>query len=407
MAFQDYSTNPASNTSIGASIYIGPDMARNDVREALQTLAADGRALSDEMLAYVAGGAVSYYSSTAEGLAATPEGQLFGVNQLDGTANIYLHNPGPVATLQFSIPTVAALAASTGADLVGKTGGGTVQDALDVLQTSDGKAAIGTAPLSSKFTIQTATSFTGNAMHLYHYAQQSDTDNQTIPLAIHNYTDGVGFQVDGVGAKATAIFKQAYNDTARPGYGTGTGVFLQGQRARPAGGGIYPSGNLGSGNDRMFEFNTFGNLCFDGSDAQEWDGSADKAPIQVKTYELNQRKLYLGYRNDLNQGYLGCIDGVAADFRPLIVGASAIKPIGDAASADPTSLGSESERFSDVRTVTVHIGSGTRISSGTGSPEGVLSGNRGDTFHRTDGGAGTCFYVKESGDGTVNGWAAK
>ena len=45
-------------------------------------------------------------------------------------------------------------------------------------------------------------------------------------------------------------------------------------------------------------------------------------------------------------------------------------------------------------------------SSGSGSPEGSLSAPTGSTYRRTDGGAGTSFYVKESGAGNT-GWAAK
>jgi hypothetical protein len=43
---------------------------------------------------------------------------------------------------------------------------------------------------------------------------------------------------------------------------------------------------------------------------------------------------------------------------------------------------------------------------GTGSPEGVITAGVGSTFQRRDGGAGTCFYVKESGVGNT-GWVAK
>lgn len=43
---------------------------------------------------------------------------------------------------------------------------------------------------------------------------------------------------------------------------------------------------------------------------------------------------------------------------------------------------------------------------GSGSPEGVVTAPVGSTFHRTNGGAGTCFYVKESGSGNT-GWVAK
>lgn len=43
---------------------------------------------------------------------------------------------------------------------------------------------------------------------------------------------------------------------------------------------------------------------------------------------------------------------------------------------------------------------------GSGSPEGVYDARRGSTFRRLDGGAGTCFYVKESDSGST-GWVAK
>jgi hypothetical protein len=43
---------------------------------------------------------------------------------------------------------------------------------------------------------------------------------------------------------------------------------------------------------------------------------------------------------------------------------------------------------------------------GSGTPEGVVTAPVGAVFHRTDGGAGTSFYVKESGAGNT-GWVAK
>jgi hypothetical protein len=48
----------------------------------------------------------------------------------------------------------------------------------------------------------------------------------------------------------------------------------------------------------------------------------------------------------------------------------------------------------------------TTHSDGSGTPEGVVTAPVGSTFHRTDGGAGTSFYVKESGAGNT-GWVAK
>ena len=46
------------------------------------------------------------------------------------------------------------------------------------------------------------------------------------------------------------------------------------------------------------------------------------------------------------------------------------------------------------------------VHAGLGSPEGVVKARIGATYHRHDGGAGTCFYVKESGVGNT-GWVAK
>jgi len=44
---------------------------------------------------------------------------------------------------------------------------------------------------------------------------------------------------------------------------------------------------------------------------------------------------------------------------------------------------------------------------GSGSPEGVVSAPVGAVYHRTDGGAVTSFYVKESGSTGNTGWVAK
>lgn len=49
---------------------------------------------------------------------------------------------------------------------------------------------------------------------------------------------------------------------------------------------------------------------------------------------------------------------------------------------------------------------GPTISTGTGTPEGAVTAPIGSVFHRSDGGAGTSFYVKESGTGDT-GWVAK
>jgi hypothetical protein len=52
------------------------------------------------------------------------------------------------------------------------------------------------------------------------------------------------------------------------------------------------------------------------------------------------------------------------------------------------------------------LGDGIFWASGTGTPEGVVPANPGSLYSRLDGGAGTTFYVKESGIGST-GWTAK
>lgn len=52
------------------------------------------------------------------------------------------------------------------------------------------------------------------------------------------------------------------------------------------------------------------------------------------------------------------------------------------------------------------LNSGPRIVTGAGTPEAAVTANVGSLFLRTDGGAGTTLYVKESGVGNT-GWIGK
>jgi hypothetical protein len=52
------------------------------------------------------------------------------------------------------------------------------------------------------------------------------------------------------------------------------------------------------------------------------------------------------------------------------------------------------------------LSGGPTITSGSGTPEGSVTAVVGSHYHRTDGGAATSFYVKESGSGNT-GWVAK
>ncbi len=48
-----------------------------------------------------------------------------------------------------------------------------------------------------------------------------------------------------------------------------------------------------------------------------------------------------------------------------------------------------------------------RVRFGAGSPEGVVTANRGTLYLRTDGSTNTTLYVKTADDGLASGWTAK
>lgn len=48
-----------------------------------------------------------------------------------------------------------------------------------------------------------------------------------------------------------------------------------------------------------------------------------------------------------------------------------------------------------------------RVRFGSGSPEGVVTADRGTLYLRTDGSTSTTLYVKTANDGSATGWTAK
>lgn len=73
-------------------------------------------------------------------------------------------------------------------------------------------------------------------------------------------------------------------------------------------------------------------------------------------------------------------------------------------------LGAATLRVSEVYAFQLDLGTtsanGVKVRSGAGSPEGVLAAPVGSMWLRTDGGAATTLYIKESGT-TATGWVAK
>lgn len=64
------------------------------------------------------------------------------------------------------------------------------------------------------------------------------------------------------------------------------------------------------------------------------------------------------------------------------------------------------QKFAVDQNGEVIIGAATKVLTGSGTPEGAVTAPVGSMFLRTDGGAATTLYIKESGAGT-SGWAAK
>jgi len=71
-----------------------------------------------------------------------------------------------------------------------------------------------------------------------------------------------------------------------------------------------------------------------------------------------------------------------------------------------SSKGASPVVFTNTAGLRLVSATGVRWLSGSGTPEGAVTAPVGSLYSRTDGGAGTSFYVKESGTGNT-GWVAK
>lgn len=129
---------------------LGEGAAASAAAAAASASQAAGSASASQASAAAAAAAAGSAAAAdiSAGLAATTVGQTFWINNGDGTGTVYRHDAGPTATVvnRFiinqlvagaaalfagGVPTLAALAASTGAGSIGRTGGGDVQDFID------------------------------------------------------------------------------------------------------------------------------------------------------------------------------------------------------------------------------------------------------------------------------------
>jgi hypothetical protein len=107
-------------------------------------------------------------------------------------------------------------------------------------------------------------------------------------------------------------------------------------------------------------------------------------------------RIYMGAGSAALTEYIGLIGSSLTTTRTLIPATDNNRANGDA-----------SFRWSDTFSTNFRPGAGGPIwTSGAGTPEGAVTAPVGSLFTRTDGGAGTTLYVKESGSGNT-GWVAK
>jgi hypothetical protein len=107
--------------------------------------------------------------------------------------------------------------------------------------------------------------------------------------------------------------------------------------------------------------------------------------------------------NELNILYLAPDNYTALGIETLGVKTKSVFP-----NADLTfELGGGSNRWNNVWTKAVTLNTGASFTSGTGSPEGVVSAFVGSVYLNTSGGASTTLYIKTSGGSGNTGWTAK
>ncbi|ATI54501.1 hypothetical protein [Sphingomonas melonis] len=216
--------------------------------------------------------------------------------------------------------------------LSGLLGGEAFIMADEGLQIATPKLLLGGSSGHARLVLYTQRTDDLNGADFYFYSNQTSPDNQRFLIGGHVYAHAYGMVMDIVGNKTSILARQAHNSVARsdmPADYIGEGAFYEWQRARPFGGGNHPEGNIGSNLDRLGWINRYGNLCFYGSDAADWDGTDDKAPIQIGTYtHFLQRKGTIGYRDGIGLE-IGSIDLDARAFTPIILKASIWLPQGD------------------------------------------------------------------------------
>lgn len=216
----------------------------------------------------------------------------------------------------------------------------------------------------------------------------TSTNNATRNMVLGGYTlENIVVSYSGTTGKDNVLF------------GAATQVFEMGTSSKPL---RYQNvSSSASAISRIYESGL--NPWANGTD---WSVSESAQALQAKRAADVYARLVLDYVNA--RMYVG--DGVAA--ATAYIGALGASTLGCSASVWPTvdntnTLGDASYRWNNAYSVNFRPGAGTATwTSGAGTPEGAVTATVGSLFTRTNGGAGTTLYIKESGTGNT-GWVAK
>lgn len=154
-----------------------------------------------------------------------------------------------------------------------------------------------------------------------------------------------------------------------------------------------------------------GNLTLGGTADSSTTGNLAAAGVRDSQHDVVQGEILASQYRDGNgvplvAGFGSCIFG-ASVARSVAVGMDLFVGDSDTWVAGTSQANNRMSLAGNVLSVTSGLNIGTaRYRTGAGSPEGVVTAPVGSLYTRTDGGAGTTLYVKESGTGNT-GWVAK
>lgn len=151
-----------------------------------------------------------------------------------------------------------------------------------------------------------------------------------------------------------------------------------------------------------------GNIVAEGSGAKIIRATSSDSTSALEIYAngqaANQKRFILSMGDTAGEFTLAAQndDGTAGFVWNFNITDGSFNPDAD----NSQNCGSSSSRWQNVKAYKFNVDGEVIWTSGSGTPEASITAPVGSLFSRTDGGAGTSLYVKESGTGNT-GWVAK